>query len=111
VSAATAPNLAPPELAGASAALPATVPAPTATERAPASSVPPRAARRSASLDVGATHEHTLARQAVDALLGGDRAKALEHYQDLSRRAPENLVYREAVRLLTAAAPETNRAP
>jgi hypothetical protein len=46
----------------------------------------------------------TLARQAVDALLTGDRAKALLHYRELSRRAPEHDVYREAVRRLSPSA-------
>jgi hypothetical protein len=47
----------------------------------------------------------TLARQAVDALIAGDRASALLHYQELSRTAPEREVYRAAVRLLAPSAP------
>jgi hypothetical protein len=49
----------------------------------------------------------TLARQAVDALIAGDRPKALEHYRELSRSAPDREVYREAVRLLARSASGT----
>jgi hypothetical protein len=46
----------------------------------------------------------TLARQAVDALLAGDRVRALRHYRELAQSAPERGVYREAVRRLDPSA-------
>lgn len=60
-----------------------------------------------ATLDSSAPHEATLARRAVDALLAGDRAKALRHYRELSRKEPERRAYREAVRLLAPAPSDT----
>lgn len=45
--------------------------------------------------------ESTLARQAVDAVLAGDHARALQLYRELSRRAPQSEVYREATRILS----------
>jgi hypothetical protein len=56
----------------------------------------------------GGSSEATLARQAVDALLAGDRSAALQHYRELSRTAPDRRVYREAVRLLS---PSTSSSP
>jgi hypothetical protein len=57
--------------------------------------------------DSSASGQVTLARQAVDALLAGDRPRALLHYKDLTRTAPDREVYREAVRLLAPAASDT----
>lgn len=51
----------------------------------------------------------TLARQAVDALLAGDRARALLLYRELSRKAPAREDYRKAVRLLTPPPPAPGR--
>ena len=51
--------------------------------------------------------ELTLARRAVDAVLSGDRSRAREYYQQLSRQAPDREVYREALRLLAPSKPET----
>jgi hypothetical protein len=56
-----------------------------------------------ATPDSTAPHERTLARRAVDALIAGDRATALQHYRELSRKEPERRAYREAVRLLAPA--------
>jgi hypothetical protein len=53
------------------------------------------------ALSSSAPHELTLARQAVDALLAGDRPRALQLYGELARRSPDRDAYREAVRLLS----------
>lgn len=71
---------------------------------APAEVHAPRAAELGVSTPDGRPHELTLARRAVDALLAGDHATALQHYRELSRIEPERRAYREAVRLLAAAA-------
>lgn len=55
--------------------------------------------------------QSTLARQAVDAVLAGDRARALDLYRELSRRAPQSEVYREATRILSRAAAPSTKTP
>jgi hypothetical protein len=87
-----------------------TDPEPSRSEPSPAE---PSRDRPSAAPDGKTSHEVTLARQAVDALLAGDRPKALQHYRELSRKAPDRDAYREAVRLLSAAtaSPQLVRSP
>jgi hypothetical protein len=56
--------------------------------------------------------ESPLARQAVDAMLAGDRTRALLLYRELSRRAPQSEVFREATRILSrVAAPSSQKQP
>ena len=57
------------------------------------------------------TNVESLARQAVDAVLAGDHARALRLYRELSRRAPESEVYREATRILSRAPALSSKTP
>jgi hypothetical protein len=68
---------------------------------------PPAQDKPIATPESSPPHAATLARRAVDALLAGDRATALRHYRELSLEEPERRAYREAVRLLVPAPPET----
>jgi hypothetical protein len=97
----------PAELAPAEAAPPEVA----SVEVAPAEAMPAPRARDAlpATPDSKAQHSVTLARQAVDALLAGDRATALRHYRQLSLEEPERRAYREAVRLLASAPSATPR--
>jgi hypothetical protein len=109
-----------PAATGATAAKKATEPPATPapeppTARAPAVALVAEAAApaeeirapRPTPADNDPSHETTLARQAVDALLAGDRPTALRHYRELSRKEPGRGAYREAVRLLAASASTT----
>jgi hypothetical protein len=87
----------------------ATAPEPS-TGRTPAGEVArgkPFHDKQPTARDNSVSNEGTLARQAVDALLAGDRPRALLYYRELSRKAPDRRVYREAVRLLAPSAPTT----
>jgi hypothetical protein len=101
---ASAPSTARAPAATIAAATPIAAPAePLPAEPSPAEPLPAEPHERPATApDGNASHDVTLARQAVDALLAGDRPRALEHYRELSRRAPDRDAYREAVRLLSA---------
>jgi hypothetical protein len=97
----------PAEPAQPSAAPPPPPAAPVEVAPVEASHPPPAPAHLAATPDGSAPHEATLARRAVDALLAGDRATALRHYRELSRREPGRRAYREAVRLLALAPSDT----
>lgn len=55
--------------------------------------------------------EPMLARRAVDAVLAGDRGRALDLYRELSRRTPQSEVYREATRILARSAAPSSTSP
>jgi hypothetical protein len=55
--------------------------------------------------------DSTFARQAVDAVLAGDRARALHLYRELARRAPQRELYREATRILSREAAPSSKTP